>query len=113
MQKYIVKETDHSDCYQMIDDDLRKVPDRSTLVQRKAIDQTILLMQENSQWKMSSALTIFQVNMLYPRRLQGVLVQGSREGTGSVTEFTVEYGLEEHNLLVYTEYPGVSKVTPL
>ena len=48
--------------------------------------------------------------MLFPRRLQGVLVQGSQEGIGIVSNFTLEFGMEEEHLMAYEEYPGERKV---
>ena len=54
-----------------------------------------------------------QIHLLYPRTLQGVLMQGARASGAMVTSFTLQYGTNEAFMLWYEEYPKHPKVTIL
>ena len=46
------------------------------------------------------------MDLLFPRRLQGIATQGSPTNVGMVTSFALQFGLTEQNMRVFEELPG-------
>ena len=53
---------------------------------------------------------ILQIDLLYQRTIQGLLTQGHRTTGEMATTFTLQYGLQENQMIHYEEYSGVLKV---
>ena len=50
------------------------------------------------------------MDLLYPRRLQGLVMQGSVSDISMVTSFTLNYGLNQQSMVPYEDFPGREKV---
>jgi hypothetical protein len=53
-----------------------------------------------------------QVNLLMETLVQGILVQGDRSTGAIVTQFQLQYGVDQDDLIRYEEVPGATRVFP-